>query len=180
MTAASSLYDAMLARLEPEGIAVECGTGKPTSAQPTPARCVLTHADGADSFCTPQGQQKANGAPSRILDQGVGLSVRVEGSSPISGATYRDHHDAVQALVGRVQCAIHAWARGDRSAYEITRGGWVTPDKTENPVGAVYVFPLSIADQVLDTAPTTVTGIPWTTQKTIILDGVETEFDAPA
>ena len=179
MTAASSLYDSLLARLGPEGIGVERGTGKPFGSYPLEACCWLTHADGADGFSAPQGQQKPNAAP-RILDQSVGLTVRVEGSSPISGADYGDQHDAVKAIVDRVICAIHAWARGDRASYEIGRGGWITPEKAENPVGAVFVFGLTIADRVVDTAFGTVTGLPWTTQKTILIDGVEAEFDAPA
>lgn len=145
---AGLFFDALLAELGPQGIAVHFGSGKPEDAYPCEAAVFITLPDQGDAYSPPRGPDDDHGAL-RIADVNESVSLRIEAASSQPGSTFRDHYDAMKDYVARVLVAVHNYARGDRSAYDVVRGGFVLR-AAENPQGAIYRIDLRLADQVLD------------------------------
>lgn len=161
MSAAADLCAALQAELEPVGISVDFGFGKPLSQYPVTPAVWLAHDDQSDLYSAPCGTRERAKAR-RLWDRVAGLTVRIEGSSPLAGARYGDHCAHVLEMVDAVIRCLSRWSQARDANYSIGRAGFEAPE-TESVCGMVYTFALSIPEHVTDKAPPTVRVEHWET-----------------
>jgi hypothetical protein len=112
--------------------------------------CVI---DAQDGWSFPKGSQTN---PVCVNDVMVGLTLIVEGCSPAAGATYRDHHDYVRALVYQCAIALRTWAHAESITVVLGPSGRWDPSTAEVEGGARYLLPITVEDCVQDVSWATV------------------------